>query len=146
MRLSCKCYALVGLLANLAVLAGCSDGLPKRVPVSGIVLVDGQSATSGTIEFAPVSGGRVAAGEIGSDGRFTLTTFKPGDGCTIGDHKVTINSYKDLAGNIRHWLLPKKYAIPGTSPLVISVQEATANAKFELSWNGRKGPEIERYD
>jgi hypothetical protein len=144
--MSCHYFRVICLLAGLASLAGCGDGLPKRVPVSGVVLIDGQPATSGTVEFAPVSGGRVAAGDIGSDGRFTMTTFKTGDGCTLGDHKVTINSYKDFPGNTRHWLLPKKYAIPGTSPLQISVQESTDSAKFELSWNGKKAPEIERYD
>jgi hypothetical protein len=133
-------------LVGLVLLTGCGDGLPKRVPVSGIVMIDGLPAAAGTIEFAPVSGGRTAAGEIGSDGRFTMTTFKPGDGCTIGDHKVTIHSYKDVTGNTRHWLLPKKYAVPGTSPLQISVREPTDNAKFELSWEGKPGPMVERYD
>jgi hypothetical protein len=144
--MSCEHRIRACLLVSLTFLVGCGDGLPQRVPVSGVVLVDGQPATSGTIEFAPVSGGRGAAGEIGSDGRFTMTTFKPGDGCTLGDHKVTINSYKDLAGNTRHWLLPKKYAVPATSPLVFTVKATTDDAKFELTWNGKKGPEIERYD
>jgi hypothetical protein len=144
--MSFKYCGVICLLAGLVALAGCGDGLPKRVPVSGVVLIDGQPATSGTVEFAPVSGGRVAAGEIGSDGRFTMTTFKAGDGCTLGDHMVTIKSYKDVTGNTRHWLLPKKYAIPGTSPLQISVHEATDSAKFELSWEGKQGPTVERYD
>ena len=44
-------------------LAGCGDGGPKIVPVSGIVLIDGQPLTYGHVQvipegWRPASGGR----------------------------------------------------------------------------------------
>lgn len=139
-RLAVVSWAILGCVA-----AGCSDSLPNRVPVSGRVTIDGQPVTSGWVRFAPLSGGRTATGQILQDGSFVMTTYTKADGCTLGSHRVTIESYQDVNGTTRHWLLPKKYAIPSTSGLEFRVDEATDSAQFELTWNGKKGPEIERY-
>lgn len=72
------------------LLAGCSDGIPKRYPASGVVqFPDGTPVMTGTIEIS--SGTRwTASGEIDREGKFVLTTAKPGDGAIPGDYRVVI--------------------------------------------------------
>src|SRR5262245_8380587 len=52
----------------------------STVPVKGMVTYKGKTLTQGEVVFEPVDSGREAHGQIESDGRFTLTTFKQGDG------------------------------------------------------------------
>jgi hypothetical protein len=53
------------------------------------VTVNGEPVTGGDLVFAPVGKGKNAAGTVGSDGSFTLTTYIKDDGAIIGKHKVT---------------------------------------------------------
>jgi len=59
------------------------------------VTIDDQPLGGGRVVFAPISrdgvhAGKVAFGDIQSDGTFTLTTYRPGDGAIVGDHWVTL--------------------------------------------------------
>src|SRR3954453_660077 len=77
------------LAAAFLAVVGCGGGGPKIVPVSGIVLIDGQPLTYGHVQVIP-TGWRPAPGRIGGDGRFTLTTTASGDGCAVGTHPVAV--------------------------------------------------------
>jgi hypothetical protein len=114
-------------------LTGCSDR-PRRVPVSGQVLVDGQPVTAGFVRIIPTDA-RPAWGTIGADGRFTLTTFEDNDGCVPGTHKVTVSAFQQTGSSLR-WLAPKRYCEPGTSDLSAKIEGPTDSLKIELSWAG----------
>jgi hypothetical protein len=131
---------------SLAATIGCNDPLPERVPVSGRVTIDGQPVSFGNIRFAPAAGGRVAMSHISADGGFQLTTYKSGDGCTLGQHAVTVSSFKDLSDTIRHWHVPKKYSQLATSSLEVKIDGPSDLLHLELTWDGKKGPVVEQRD
>jgi hypothetical protein len=72
----------------LTIVLGCGHQRPF-VPVSGLVRLDGVPTEKLSVTFFPTEG-RAANGVTHRDGRFVLTTFKPGDGALLGAHKVTI--------------------------------------------------------
>jgi len=84
-----RALALMGL-----AVAGCGDSY-QLARVSGVVLVDGSPYPGGKVIFAPVGkdesgkAGRPAIGVPDTGGRFTLSTYKPGDGALVGEHVVT---------------------------------------------------------
>jgi len=129
------------LVAAIGCLTGCNKG-PKVVPVSGIVLIDGQPLTKGSVQVMP-SGSRAASGTIGPDGRFTLTTNDDGDGCMMGTHPVRVVGNENVGPTDIRWLAPKKYALPGDSDLTVTIDGPTSDLKIELTWAGAK-PFIEK--
>lgn len=136
--------SLVGVAALAAAvggLAGCGGG-PKVVPVSGVVLVDGVPLTAGTVQVMP-AGHRAAAGKIGPDGRFTLTTTDDGDGCVTGTHPARVVGNENVGPTDIRWLAPKKYATPGESGLTVTIDGPTSDLKIELTWAGGK-PFVEK--
>ena len=80
-------------LASLGLLfvLGCSSsddgvaGRPKTYPVDGLVLYNGNPVEGATVVFNSPTENRGAAGLTDAQGRFTLKTFKPGDGAVAGD-------------------------------------------------------------
>jgi hypothetical protein len=116
---------------------GCGGGRPKRVPVSGRVLIDGQPLTYGFIRLVPQNA-RPASAEIGPDGRFTLKTFEDGDGAVLGTHIVTIAANEYVSETVQRWHAPKKYADPATSGLTTTITGPTNSLVIPLSWNGGK--------
>jgi len=85
----------------LSAFWGCGGSTnPETVPVSGSVTYVGAPLTNGKVMFNPVDSktGRVAHGDIMADGKFTLSTYKDGDGARPGAYNVTIVSYEDKAG------------------------------------------------
>lgn len=130
------------LLIGVPLLAGCDDG-PKIVPVSGQVLIDGEPLTHGFVQVAP-AGYRPASGKIGEDGRFTLTTTKPGDGCVVGTHPATVVGTESIDAGSQRWHAPKAYADYESSGLTVTIDGPTEDLKIELSWKGGK-PFVERF-
>jgi len=125
-----------------AVLAGCGDGRPKVVPVSGRVLIDGQPVRSGTICVIPENA-RAAAGDIGPDGWFVLSCFGERDGVTPGTHRVTVTSFERIDDMTRKWLVPKKYSDIDGSGLTVTVDGPNDSLTVNLTWGGEK-PLVER--
>src|SRR5262249_6159326 len=80
---------LLTLLFALA-LSSCSskDG---PVSVEGIVTFDDRPVEGAMVTFLPAgTSGRPASAMTDSDGHFSLTTFKDGDGAMPGDYRVVV--------------------------------------------------------
>jgi hypothetical protein len=131
-----RVYAVLAVLAAV-VLSGCGDSLPSRVPVSGHVLIDGKPLELGTIQVIPAKD-RPATGELGPVGRFTLSTFKDGDGCVLGKHRVAVISREIKSPTSQLWHAPKKYIRPDTSGLEVEVSGPTDKLEINLKWEGGK--------
>ncbi|AMV40088.1 hypothetical protein [Planctomyces sp. SH-PL62] len=89
-------------LAAVAILlatTGCGPGNGLSLArVSGKVTYKGEPVTFGTILFEPEkSDAPPAAGSIGKDGSFVLSTEDPGDGAVVGTHRVAIIGLEELA-------------------------------------------------
>lgn len=136
------CVSLIVSGAAILNCSGCSDNRPSIVPVSGQVLIDGNPLPVGSIQFIHANS-RPAAGAIGPDGRFTLTTYEIGDGAVVGNHHVRIAASEPYGADAVRWSAPKKYANEQTSGIQVDVQGPVDDLKIELSWDGGK-PFVER--
>lgn len=128
--------AVLILLVVVAV-AGCDDGRPERVPVSGQVLIDGKPLACGYLRLIP-DGTRPAGGQIGPDGRFQLGCFEKQDGAPLGTHKVAVIAQEVLDSRRMRWHAPKKYTDPETSGLTATITGPTDSLTIELTWAGEK--------
>ncbi len=114
-------------------LVGCSG--PEKatvVPVTGKVLLDGEPLKFGSVTLQPTRG-QPARGEIGPNGEFTLSTYRPGDGAPLGRHKVKVTCYlsqdptaKSTAGSgtvesLGESLIPEHYTRFDSSGLEIAI-------------------------
>jgi hypothetical protein len=131
----------ITLLLFLSLLAGCDDR-PTRVPVSGIVIIDGRPLDRGNIKFVPANG-RPSAGKISEDGRFTLTCYDGNDGALIGTHRVQVASNRIISDSKIEWFAPPKYADFRTSEISVDITEPVEDLAIELTWGKQKGPYIE---
>ena len=120
-----------------ALIAGCSDGRPKRAAVSGRVTIDGVPLTHGVVRLIPEHA-RPATGELDSEGRYTLTCFEKGDGAVLGPCKVSITAIESVSNNVQKWHAPKKYASAEFSGLTADITGPTDSLDFELTWSGGK--------
>lgn len=110
----------------------------------------GKPVTQGMVMFQPEKG-RMGVGKLGSDGRFTITTFTAGDGAIIGRHTVAIEAYTQGSGpkppaaapaaddtEVFHasgpvvWLVPENYASSQTTPLTADVKPGSNAIDFAV--------------
>jgi len=134
---------LAAACSLVMLMAGCGDGRPARVPVSGQVLIDGQPVTCGFISIAPEDA-RMSTGQIGADGRFTMSCFGGDDGVVPGTHKATVAAFRQIDDATRQWFAPKKYSEIETSGLTVTIDGATDSLLVNLTWGGGK-PFVERF-
>lgn len=127
--------ALILTMCFMTVL-GCDSG-PKVVPVSGVVRIDGQPLPAGFVQVAPTNH-RAATGKIDADGRFTLTTTIPNDGCAVGTHAVAVIGTESMGPSRQKWHAPMKYTSADTSGLTITIDGPTENLVIDLTWDGGK--------
>lgn len=129
----------VGALVVAALLTmslpGCRRG-PTVVPVQGVVEVDGKPLPSGAVMVVPRDG-RPASATIGPDGRFTLSTYKPGDGAILGTHPVVVIAHESIGGSKLRWLVPAACRDIATSPLRLEVTGPLPSAKISISTDGQ---------
>ena len=115
-RLPSCVWALLSALCVL--LAGCdSSKLPTRVPVQGRVTYQGQPLPAGIVGFTPIDAGlespnRPAIAEIGRDGFYRVSSFRPGDGLVPGEYRVTVESYVSRPRGIEDRNAPTVSRIP----------------------------------
>jgi hypothetical protein len=117
--------ALTALALLGPVFPGCGgdpDLLPT-VPVSGTLAVDGKPVAKGAIHFHPQKG--QTANGIVADGRFTLSTYKEGDGAVAGKHRVAVEVNTEVpmkdGDTTAKSLIPKKYASPDESGIELEI-------------------------
>jgi hypothetical protein len=128
---------VVILVVGGAAAVGCGDGRPTRVPVAGIVTIDGEPLKMGMIKFAP-AGQRPAIGAIDGEGRFTLTTYEKGDGVITGTHRVSVTAVEPITERSNRWHAPKKYAESDSSGLEVTIDGPKDDLNIELTWDGGK--------
>jgi hypothetical protein len=84
---------------------------------------DGKPVAKGRVLFQPEKG-HPADGEI-ENGKFTLRTYKDGDGAVVGRHKVAIISVEEVptkdGDTTSKFLVPQKFADPGSSGLTVDI-------------------------
>jgi|EndMetStandDraft_8_1072994.scaffolds.fasta_scaffold428244_1 hypothetical protein len=83
-------WLAVGGVLTAVVWAGCSQS--PTLKVTGTVTIKGEPAENVQVTFLPKEG-RPAAGVTDAQGRFELSTFKPGDGAMPGEQTVTLGEY-----------------------------------------------------
>jgi hypothetical protein len=134
------------LVLGMMFLAGCGDGRPARVSVSGRVLIDGKPLQRGFVQVVP-KGHRAACGKLDEEGRFTLSTYEKNDGCVLGKHPASVTSNQSIDETNLKWFAPKKYASLATSGLEIEVNSERNDVELHLTWkgSGHDGPYIEYY-
>jgi hypothetical protein len=139
-------------LLLLAIFTGCGPQRPATAPVSGRVTFNGKPIATGQIVFYP-DNGRTAMSPIDAEGRYRLTTFKPGDGALLGHHRVTIEAVRvtnagnmpktieeemqghGFAGNTEakvEWIVPERYSQLQTTPLTADIASGDNGVNFDL--------------
>ncbi len=79
------------LVVSLPGLIGCGGGSDGRVPVSGIVTLDGNPLEGATVTYRPGPGtqGNGGFGTTGPDGHFEIT-YQNARGLVPGTYRVTV--------------------------------------------------------
>jgi len=131
--ISAPCFSIIFLVG----ITGCSGKQQQleTAPVSGIVTLDGKVVTQGSVIFTPPQGWP-AKGELDAEGRFTLSTYKQGDGAIVGGHAVAViaESGVDPSEHFERpppapvkWLIPERYGSRTTSGLTAEVKSGEPN-------------------
>ena len=102
----------------------------ETASVRGKVTLDGRPLPSGYV-VVPTARGRMASGEIQSDGTFVLSTYEQGDGAQVGTHPVVVNEvppdeFADVPEE-RRVRIPTRYTSAGTSGLTVDVKSDEDN-------------------
>lgn len=86
----------VGLFFLLAAICGAAVGCGRREmgPVSGTLKYQGNPVPDATVKFTTPSR-PTAVGRTDAEGRYTLTTFRKGDGAYGGSHRVVVIPWMD---------------------------------------------------
>ena len=127
------------------VLAGCgsgdSGGIPA-VPAAGTITYDGKPVEKGTIQFLPEKGHQ-ATGAI-EGGKFTLSTYKDGDGAIPGKHGVGVSVTQDVptkdGDTTVKYLVPQKYADPGEFLKIVPSRSPPAARRTSSSTSPSDAP------
>ncbi|MEK6262055.1 MAG: hypothetical protein AABP62_25945 [Planctomycetota bacterium] len=88
----CSRKAWLLLFVALAGCGGSKSGpeILKTVSVNGTVTYQNQPLESFQVVFTPTNGRRPSMGRTDASGKFALGTNTPGDGATVGSHKVSV--------------------------------------------------------
>ena len=133
-----RILSVLALSLLVAALATGCGGNPKTFQVGGTVTYRGKPVEGASVVFFP-TGARPAAGKTDAQGRFTLLSYKPGDGAVLGEHVVCITKTipdpkadPKLLKSI--FVLPECYNTPLKSPLRAKIAADGPNEfKFELT-------------
>lgn len=143
-----SCLAL--LLAIAISGCGARDDRPPTYAAGGVVLFRGQPQAGAQVSFLAYGASRAALGTTDNEGKFTLSTFAPGDGAVAGEHFAAVSlppstppiqSYaeSDYAATMQahrqavaqNSQLPPRYANPRTSGLRFTISAEGPN-QFRL--------------
>lgn len=121
------------MLLGTLVAAACSgDQLPTFPATGQVVFRDGSPVRMGTVELKSREHGVQARGEIGTDGRFVLTTFDDGDGAVAGMHDCVVVQFvmvEDVANYqpSTEGVVHQRFGSYATSGLECTISEADDN-------------------
>jgi hypothetical protein len=128
-------------LVAVCLVPGCSDGVGKRHPVEGRVLVDGQPlrGASGTIVFIPdrAKGNQCPVsptGSIDAEGHYKLST-KGHPGAPAGAYVVTVSALPPGTGDrevVKQQFHHPKYAAESSTPLRVEVKASPEADAYDL--------------
>jgi hypothetical protein len=132
------------VVAAVAIGCGSEDGnLPRTVPVSGLVTLDGVPVDGAQVIFVPDASGTGAYGSTDSAGKFALRISEKKDGAIPGNYKVQVSKTieKKLPGTLDggdavsfEYGLPAKYTGHMTSGLTAQIPDSGTDAiKLELT-------------
>jgi hypothetical protein len=98
-------------IAGAALLTvGCSGDRLATAPVTGTVYLDDKPLADALLTFMPERG-QTANGVTAADGKFTLTTYREGDGAIPGRHLVMVSKHENPP--------PKKATTSTGNPLAL---------------------------
>jgi len=127
-----------GLLGFFLLAAGCSSS--GIHPVSGeVVYPDGSPAKElqgcrVIFEAVGADGKNYSSeGEIDAEGKYQLTTTKPGDGAPLGKNRVVIERKMLDSERVMPRVIEEKFENFDTSGLEFEVKEGTNHAKLTLT-------------
>jgi hypothetical protein len=120
------------LIVGMLVCLGC-EAKQHVVPVKGKVLFNDQPLEFGGVMFQP-DAGQPARATIQPDGTFVLTTFREGDGGTVGNNRVRVTCFPSqqpraesaaAVGEVAAGasLIPTRYNDFSTSELTVEIGE-----------------------
>ncbi len=138
----CHCLQLQATLCCVLALGitGCGEEHPGIVPVSGVVMIDGQPLKAGQVQITP-QGHRASVGKIEKDGKFRLSCYELYDGVLVGTHAATVTAVQQVDERSNRWFAPKKYATRATAELWVTIDGPTDDLQLELTWEGSKHTE-----
>lgn len=130
------------LVAAPLLLAGCSGNPYEIAPVSGRITLDGDPVAKAIVSFEPVGEGdklRLGPGSFGvtdAEGRYTLETVDRRSGAVVGEHRVTISTFRAAPDRskmevVRKEEIPARYNDESELTFVVP-PEGSENADFEL--------------
>ena len=88
-------------LVFTSIAPGCGQGgVPKNIPIRGLVSYQGKPLNGGDVLYAPVDEkqGRPAYGKIQGDGTFTVRTTEQISGVIPGKYRISIRAAEPVAG------------------------------------------------
>ena len=130
------------ILLVMLFLNGCGSKLPKCVPVSGKVTLDGEKVPGpGYIYFTIDSTGtesisRPGTAEFDADGNYKVTSFEPGDGLMPGKYLLRVDCWKtppNMEGKPVESFIPQKYQDASKSGLELVVESKSKPIKFDIN-------------
>lgn len=125
--------SISGLLLLCLLTVGCFSGPRKPpnakpvIPVSGLVLVDGNPVAGVQIRFQAENqdpqNATLSVAKTDAEGRFKAWTYKTDDGVPPGDYSVTFNDQSETKPHMRSGpdLFKGKYSNPAKSKFKLTV-------------------------
>ena len=124
---------LMLIAAAVCTTTGCGETAPQRAatyPVSTRITYQGKPIPGAFVALhpkVPQPDVPTPRANIGSDGQLKVTTYDTADGAPAGEYVLTIEWYKPIkqGGDVVAGpnIIPRKYASPKTSPVLIQVAE-----------------------
>jgi hypothetical protein len=136
-RQDCGNRAFAGIVFA-ALLCSCGgEKLPGLGQVSGTVTMDGKPVPDAAIVFTPKEPGATASmGQTDASGKYELYYSRGNKGAKIGEHSVTINSFRDAgeSGQGQKESIPAKYNVK--TELTANVARGSRKIDFDLKSGG----------
>ena len=129
---------LVWLTWAVFVSCGCGTG---KYPVRGrVTLDDGTPLSRGLVVFESLDGTQGARGMIQPDGRYELSSARPGDGVRPGRYRVLVSALdmSDVPDEQKSLPFDVKYTRFQTSGLEVEVKAGRNDVPIELSRPARR--------